>query len=280
MKAPAQKRHSRISIASATPGSIPECTPNLMPFHIAYTGPAPVSTYFCVADAKTHIGAPEPSLIEGSISGSTDETDNSDVAQHPPSEENDASSSSLNTTKQHAVDSGTLPLPSNSITNTQPRFVSAFRGRTVHGLKVELPEGHTGVVLRSGDEVGRTTKGSGKSNSKGKGKANMSSQQEERRSTRRSARSRIADEEIEMDIDDDAEDENKGPESTLNLAPSSQFKSFVLWHPDIPVDTGKDEYMSSINEWIRIASVVRLQVLVAFFFSLHCVFSFINHLLE
>ncbi|GAW03501.1 hypothetical protein LENED_005230 [Lentinula edodes] len=58
-------------------------------------------------------------------------------------------------------------------------------------------------------------------------------------------------------MDTDAEDEaEEASESALDLFASSQFKSFLLWHPDIPVDTGKDEYMSSIGEWIKIASVL------------------------
>ncbi|KAE9396705.1 hypothetical protein BT96DRAFT_977347 [Gymnopus androsaceus JB14] len=160
------------------------------------------------------------------------------VAQPASSEENGASSS------------GASSVP------TQPRFISAFRGRTVQGLQVDLPEGYTGVVLRSEDDGtakgnGIKSKGKGLVNSKGKGK-----QQEEKRFTRRSARSRISeDEEMDVDHEEEGDEEDKGPESTLNLTPSSQFKSFVLWHPDIPVDTGKDEYMSSMSEWIRISSV-------------------------
>ncbi|EMD38970.1 hypothetical protein CERSUDRAFT_93010 [Gelatoporia subvermispora B] len=35
--------------------SLPKCTPNLMPFHIAYSGPAPVSTYLRVRPAPAFV---------------------------------------------------------------------------------------------------------------------------------------------------------------------------------------------------------------------------------
>ncbi|KAF9077318.1 ribonuclease H2, subunit C [Rhodocollybia butyracea] len=244
-KAPVPKRHSRISIASSVSKVISQCTPYLMPFHISYTGPAPVSTYFRVEDAKTHVGCPEASVDNSSekngeetSADAEDASSKPEVASSEPSEQNGASSSS---TEDKPGESGITLISSDS----QPRFTSTFRGRTVHGLKVDLPEGYTGVVFRSDDEEpGALAKG------KGKGKA---TKQEERKSTRRSTRSRKTDEEETMDVDEEETDE---VQSTLELVPSSQFKSFVLWHPDIPVDTGKDEYLSSIGEWMKIANVL------------------------
>ena len=38
---------------------------------------------------------------------------------------------------------------------------------------------------------------------------------------------------------------------------AARFDSFVLWHPDIAVDEGKDEYLRSLSEWVNIAVEVR-----------------------
>ena len=54
------------------------------------------------------------------------------------------------------------------------------------------------------------------------------------------------------------EDEEKPPVRVLK--PTARFDSFVLWHPDIPVDEGKDEYLRSLSEWTNIASEVRAYV--------------------
>ena len=40
------------------------------------------------------------------------------------------------------------------------------------------------------------------------------------------------------------EDEEKPPVRVLK--PTARFDSFVLWHQDIPVDEGKDEYLRSL----------------------------------
>jgi len=51
----------------------------------------------------------------------------------------------------------------------------------------------------------------------------------------------------------DAEEE-EAPTCTLALA--STFSSFVVWNPDIPVDEGRDEYIRSLNEWIKLSAMV------------------------
>ena len=48
---PPQKMASQLSLSLSSTSKeksvdIPKCSPHLMPFHIAYTGPAPVNTYF------------------------------------------------------------------------------------------------------------------------------------------------------------------------------------------------------------------------------------------
>ncbi|KAJ3880450.1 ribonuclease H2, subunit C [Lentinula edodes] len=253
-KLPAQKRYSRISIAPATSKALPQCTPYLMPFHIDYTGPAPVSTYFRVEDAKTHVGSPEfskdDSRTETAEASAGSSGSGLDVAQSLHEHNGIDTISSVEQRMRSPETSTSNPVP-----DGHPRYISTFRGRTVQGLEVDLPEGYTGIVFRSGDEAGEaknTGKGKGVANGKGKVAA---VQQNQRRTTRRSTRSRVDDDDEVMDTD--AEDEaEEASESALDLFASSQFKSFLLWHPDIPVDTGKDEYMSSIGEWIKIASVL------------------------
>jgi hypothetical protein len=44
------------------------------------------------------------------------------------------------------------------------------------------------------------------------------------------------------------------------LKPTARFDSFILWHPDNPVDEGQDEYPRSLSEWTKIASEVRAYV--------------------
>ncbi|KAH9971005.1 hypothetical protein BGW80DRAFT_1325058, partial [Lactifluus volemus] len=41
-----------------------------------------------------------------------------------------------------------------------------------------------------------------------------------------------------------------------NAQTGGRFDSFVLWHPDNPVDEGKDEYLRSLSEWVNIAAEV------------------------
>ena len=51
--------YAKLSAAPATP--IPACSPNLMPFHIQYSSPAPVSTHFRVKpDSAPNSGLDDP----------------------------------------------------------------------------------------------------------------------------------------------------------------------------------------------------------------------------
>ncbi len=52
------------------------------------------------------------------------------------------------------------------------------------------------------------------------------------------------------------------PTSTISpemqLRPTGKFNSIVVWHPDAPVDSGKDEYIRAIDEWTRLSRIVSL----------------------
>ncbi|KAJ3833076.1 ribonuclease H2, subunit C [Lentinula raphanica] len=256
------RKHSRISMISATEALTP-CTPYLMPFHVAYTGPAPVSTYLRVENAKSHVGCPEPFKTDSQMNASDTSNHNSACSSlETPSllsehKESDLASTSGTADKQKPTACDISSSSSDSTPDEQTRFSSAFRGRTIHGLNVDLPDGYTGVVFSTDDEASEPEKANEPAKRKGKAKVVVENQS---RMTRGSARSRTARNEAMEAMDVEAEEEEDGEgtasQSTLDLMPSSQFKSFVLWHPDIPVDPGRDEYMSALGEWMKIASVL------------------------
>lgn len=205
--------------------TIPSCTPNLMPFHIQYTGPAPVSTFFQVKDVDSFAGRSS--------------------AQAP--------SASL---EQHEDDAKTIKRG-----GIRERFKAAFRGRVVCGLKVELPEGFSGIVLKADSDANER---SAKVVYSKKANADIG----RRRSKRGSAKD--LKDPIDIDeLDNDATDESPlykdGEDSDLlgdevfdrrALEPISTFNSLVVWHPDISVDEGKDEYIRAMTEWTGIAAEV------------------------
>lgn len=212
-----------IQLVAPEKGSLPERTPNLMPFNIKYTGTAPVSTYFRPKPAP--VQADPPSSIAGGnqegtsqLSTITDTTDTVATLDPTPKEE---------------------PL------------VAAFRGRTIRGTKISVPDGYSGVVL-IGTDANKTKQRTPSPPPSG------------RRSSRRSRRVIHVDEDDEprdVDMGDvggsadvDVREEEEAPARTLTLA--SVFSSFVVWNPDIPVDEGRDEYVRSLNEWTKLSAVV------------------------
>lgn len=40
------------------------------------------------------------------------------------------------------------------------------------------------------------------------------------------------------------------------LSPTGRFDAFTLWHPDGPVDTGRDEYCRALGEWIELGKIL------------------------
>ncbi|KAG8696233.1 hypothetical protein FRC09_008643 [Ceratobasidium sp. 395] len=128
-------------------------TPQLLPLHIEYDGPAPIETYFSV---------------------DRDEKGNK---------------------------------------------VAAFRGRTMYGVDLTLPDGYSGVVLRTGEE-------------------NQAETPKKKRGV----------------IDVDAEDEDDASET--RLGPGQAFDKIGLWRADVPVDLKSDEYARALGEWTRMAALV------------------------
>ncbi|EJF55300.1 ribonuclease H2, subunit C [Dichomitus squalens] len=236
----------------------PTHTPHLMPFHIAYSGPAPISTYLRVNSA------PEPTygrdirpLPKPLLSS---ESQDSTVSQTTlVADSTDASSSSVATLASTStlmdVDVEKSECDATAAPHPEMRhFAASFRGRAMHGVEVNLPEGYAGIVLRTPDDA------------KGKGVASRDTRREEKRPKpkgRATRRSKRAQEPEVVEVEDTDEDAGMMDGSTPSeegparvLRPVSTFSSFVLWHPDIPVDEGRDEYLRSLTEWTRLAAEI------------------------
>ena len=295
-----------------------------MPFHIEYTGPAKVSTYMRVepytpmaelnlghvntTSAETAEGsqaaATPPTAIESIPSGrtlvaasstvsvaSTVIDDSASTEQGPSSTQIlDESSSSV------LVDTTTPP----AIESSEKRFVSAFRGRTIHGLDIPIPTGYGGLILQSdAPEPSSSTTPAAKSKGKEAAKEEPPTARTTRGKTRnqtkkaQSSSGRLIgssrppqgvvydveeDDEAEKAKGNDGEDADVDMDTTedvaaaarldapvKNLIPTAQFSEFRLWQPDRPVDKNKDEYFRTMQEWFSLAHEVCL------FDIFHCV---------
>ncbi|KAK0457043.1 ribonuclease H2, subunit C [Desarmillaria tabescens] len=185
--------------------SLPSSSPNLMPFHIEYNGPASISTFFHVEERVTeNLDEPEP------------------VSEEPKAES-----------------SRTATAPPSLARRAASYFVSSFRGRTLHGTKIDVPDGYTGLVLKGID---------GAKKEKGQGKA--IGDHSPSRATRHSARNRRGE-------DEDIEENDAATKSLAPfLTPAAQFSSFILWHPDALGREKDDEYVRSLNEWTKLSEQI------------------------
>jgi len=219
-----------IQLVAPEKSSLPEHPLNLMPFNIKYTGTAPVSTYF----------RPKPPPVQG------------DSATNVASGSQEATSQlSTATDATNTAESIPIPVATLDATPKEDPLVAAFRGRTIRGTRIRVPDGYTGVVL-VGADANKTKQASPPPPPPGN------------RASRRSGRVINVDEDNELqdvDMDDDGEGagadeqgEEEAPTRTLKLA--STFSSFAVWNPDIPVDEGRDEYIRSLNEWIKLSAMV------------------------
>ena len=236
--------------------NLPVRVPHLMPFHIQHTGPAPVSTYFHIQPQVGQSSSlPDPSPPSRESQTDTTVTVTTKVLSEEMDNPSTAAGAHLvveNTaiTVAARVDvvAANVATPATPVLRSGPirrlsesakRFVSSFRGRTVHGVEVSLPKGYGGIVLR------------GDANDKAHTYPSTASKAN-RRSIRRPRRKPTEEEELD---EISPEDDDGHPARVLK--PTARFDSFVLWHPDIPVDEGKDEYLRSLSEWTSIASEVR-----------------------
>lgn len=275
---------------------------HLMPFRIDYTGTAPISTYFRPKDAPPPNGElPETELASDSAGFAA-------AAQIETGKDADGASFKLHTyltPNLASIDTmaadelavaaapGAVDLYSKTDFTSTPRlslpsrhFTAAFRGRTVQGLRVDLPPGYGGAILCDPTESATTpaaptaptpvaletkaTAVAGKAK-----KAAATAQAKTRRAARRSGRrgEPAIDEESEvapMEVDeppptmdnseaalDDVGDGTADEGGVRFLVPVATFSSFVLWNADVAVDAGKDEYLRTLTEWAVLAKEVR-----------------------
>jgi len=227
---------------------LPIRVPHLMPFHIQHTGPAPVSTYFRI---RPHFGPSSLSSASETFvpSGDNERGSTTTVADTKVAvEEKENAPLAVVDAVVPATATALRPGAIARLADSAKRFVSSFRGRTVHGVEVALPNGYVGLVLR-GDAHGKTHQTTA-SNSK-------------RPPTRLRQLRRKSDIAEDVQYLDDAARVSPEDERPVRvLKPAARFDSFVLWHPDIAVDEGKDEYLRSLSEWVNIAAEVRPRKLV------------------
>jgi hypothetical protein len=267
---------------------IPTVSPSLMPFRIAYSGPAPISTYFLT---KPFIDADEKrrGLAAGSIvarEGDNNAESGIDHDMKPP-----------NGDPERVKD----PLAPQPGPETNIRLSAAFRGRKVVSHNVALPEGYTGLLLTSGitpkaatsenvSKEDRSTGGTGKRNRNTKGKSAVVKGRDRAKALKAKAEAmlkadgkgtRRSRKMVEEDVEEDegvadgdeleTEDElvklegdgteagEGGPVGDKIFEVAGQFQRFILWHPDVPVDDARDEYTRSLKEWIALATEVGLE---------------------
>ncbi|KZS94675.1 ribonuclease H1 small subunit [Sistotremastrum niveocremeum HHB9708] len=168
-----------------SPTALKTVTPNLMPFRVAYNGPAPMSTYF------------HPKEVE-----STEES------------------------------TGESSTDSNYFGKLKRRFIARFRGRTVQGQDIPLPEGYAGAVLQHTSAPPKQRKNvvGGKSN---RGKRTRGAPVEEET------------EEMEEEVDD---------EDVRYLKAAAQFSTLRVWNADYPLNEDEDVYVRGMREWIVAAA--------------------------
>ncbi|KAJ7460754.1 ribonuclease H2, subunit C [Mycena latifolia] len=212
---------------------LPSASPNLMPFHVDHNGPAPISTYFLVEAASEDVVKPPPPTTEQDLEMIDSEEPVSTTA------EPEAASPDAPPLSDSAL--------SRRVTEATTRFIATFRGRSMHGLKVELPSGYSGILMQ-----GEGATGTGKLSAlKAKVKRAVKAPAKPRgNKAGRATRSAMRDENDEEEIE--AEDQT----NARTLMPTAQFSSFVVWHPDIPVNPGRDEYLRSLTEWTQLADEI------------------------
>jgi hypothetical protein len=193
---------------------LPTCNPNLMPFHIKYTGPAAVSMFFHVEKTKTEEG-------EGEKEG------------EKVKEQNDKKESEANPIQtQEPTSSPVSPKKNTSISkkDANTRFISSFRGRTIHGLSMDVPTGYTGLLLQHADS--------------------------DPQPTTVSHVDRVLHHPNDSVDDNDFEMDEQEIPPLRKLIPQSTFSSITLWHADRAVDETRDEYYRTLTEWMALSHEV------------------------
>ena len=215
-----------------------------MPFRINYTGRAALQTFFRVKPA-TLLEGTIPAGEENAKEGSTeaDETQNTDADDNLDGQTDVTNSE----TTRPAPTSTKIPTSS-----LGARFTAAFRGRTMKGVTVNLPEGYEGIVFHADDEIASGVGGA---------YDRVDREEEKPKRGRRGRKAEIIaiEEDVDMEEDGNGADEEDAEEKRI-LKPTAQFSSFVLWNPDFPVDPSRDEYLRSLTEWTKLAAEVSVSI--------------------
>ena len=182
-----------------------------------------------------------------------------------------SSSASTQTAMDVEMVAGDAPASAAPSSSAEPQrhFAASFRGRAMHGTLVDLPAGYSGVVLRAPeDKTNASAAASGSTPARRPKVTEEKPKGKKGRAARRAKRAQVEAEAEAIDVDAmegagaaggaGAEAEGGADEGPARvLCPTGTFGSFVLWHPDIPVDEGRDEYLRSLTEWTRLAAEVR-----------------------
>lgn len=266
----------KLSDKSQENGTLETISPNLMPFHIAYTGPAPISTYFMPRPFVDEREERRRALMGVSGGPETDDKDglaskyfgDAGEAGLENDEKGKTSASMGEEKKKEKVDGDGM-------------VCAAFRGRIVVGQPIRVPEGYTGLMLlretKDGDTNDQGENGGAEGVQKDKAKVKSSSERAKalkakaaaKSKSRAAKRSKRYQEDEEEDEEGDAElaeeiDPSDGREKAglrkeshpQVLIAKGRFDEFTLWHPDGPVDKTRDEYIRSLNDWITLASEI------------------------
>ena len=242
-------------------------SPNLMPFHIAYSGPVPMSTYFMPRPFVDEREERRRALI-GKEEGKSGDVDG--VGEVDPMHNNTRDKASCGESKDRNLDGS----------GKEDVLCAAFRGRIVVGQPICLPEAYTGLMLLQESTPHAETDSHGQGQSvqgtqQAKAKAKSSSERAKalkakaaaKLKNKRSRRHQEDEEEAEGAeggegdeevLDGDGENVSLIKESVpRTFVAKGRFDTFTLWHPDGPVDKTRDEYIRSLNDWITLAAEVR-----------------------
>lgn len=250
-----------LALSTAELNATMDYQPNLMPFHIEYDGPAPVSTYMKVEVVKRGVGMPDLATEAGPESKSGDVDMKDETGNERRDEKGNANNANADGAEEGKGSGSCI---------TEDRYVSTFRGRTIHGLDVRLPGGYSGLILRTEDSLskeagkGRKTKDKGKSKdrSNDSGAPQKAEGRRMGRRTRSTAREVVCidgdgDEEVE-DGDNSVDEAASETRVTKVLVPGGRFSTVRVWEADKPVDGGQNEYVRGLGEWTRLAAEVSL----------------------
>ena len=212
-----QDQRTIITCQTKQESPLPTCNPNLMPFHIKYTGPAAVSMFFHVEKMKAREEEEEVEAQNDSDKKEVVEEENHVVQAQKPTSSSTPPVSSETSILKKDTDSR--------------RFISSFRGRTIHGLTMDVPTGYTGLVLHGDPQPTTTTTVS----------------------------------HVDRVVPDDSTNDNDfemGEEEIplRKLVPQSTFSSIMLWHADRAVDETRDEYYRTLTEWMALSHEVRAKL--------------------